>query len=220
MSPSVIVPFRSLRGGKSRLACRLDGPERLRLCTAMLLRTLLLLPAFRHVLVVSDDEAVRGVVAPLDAGVDFLLARRPGDLNSALEEAREHVPLDAGLLVLPTDLMFLDEGALGHFIDDGTRLGIAPDCSCDGTNLLLLPAGQARDFRFQYGAGSFERHVSEAHRLGIKPRVVQSSRLSFDLDKPSDLDALGADFLEQVALLRLGPPLRQAGPFYLQSQSE
>lgn len=198
MKPAVIVPFRSLGGGKSRLAGRLDGPGRHQLCAAMLIRTLSLLSSFRHVLVVSDDAAVRGVVALLDAGMDVLLAHQPGDLNRALDEARAHVPLDAGVLILPTDLILLDEGALLHFVSDAKRPCIAPDWACDGTNLLMLPAEQARAFQFQYGAGSFDKHVSEARRLGAQPRIVQLSRVAFDLDTPSDLDAMGTDFLELV----------------------
>lgn len=198
MKPSVIVPFRSLGGGKSRLSSRLDQPDRRRLCTAMLIRTLSLLSAYHHVLVVSDDEAVRDVLALMGAGMDFLLARRPGDLNQALSEARDHVPCDAGVLILPTDLILLDEGALEHFVGDPMCLSIGPDWACDGTNLLMLPAEQAREFQFQYGAGSFDKHVSEARRLGVQPRVVQLIRVAFDLDTPSDLDAMSATWWSPV----------------------
>jgi len=211
MSPAVIVPFRSLDGGKSRLASRLDQQARRRLCTAMLDRTLSLTSAYRNVLVVSDDEAVLELIARAHEKVGFLLARQPRDLNRAVNEARAHVPLDQGLLILPTDLVLLDQCALAAFIGNGTRLSIAPDGACGGTNLLLLPSAQAREFRFFYGIGSFGRHMAEARRLGVEPRVVRSSRSAFDLDIAEDLEMVSPEFFETgAAATRANASLRVA----------
>ena len=69
----------------------------------------------------------------------------------------------------------------------GSVAGIAliPDRRMDGTNVISVPVDVG--FRFHYGVGSFDRHLTEARRLGIEPTVVTDSRLSWDVDVPEDL---------------------------------
>jgi 2-phospho-L-lactate guanylyltransferase len=63
---------------------------------------------------------------------------------------------------------------------------IVPDRTGKGTNAISVPSGV--DFTFSYGPGSFDRHVAEARRLGVEPRVVlDPDGLSFDVDEPADL---------------------------------
>jgi 2-phospho-L-lactate guanylyltransferase (CobY/MobA/RfbA family) len=54
--------------------------------------------------------------------------------------------------------------------------------------VAVVPAGVG--FRFAYGAGSFERHRTEAARLGLPCRIVHDRRLAIDIDLPEDLALL------------------------------
>ena len=65
---------------------------------------------------------------------------------------------------------------------------LVPDLREDGTNVAVVPAGVG--FRFAYGAGSFERHRTEAARLGLPCRIVHDRRLAIDIDLPEDLALL------------------------------
>jgi 2-phospho-L-lactate guanylyltransferase len=62
---------------------------------------------------------------------------------------------------------------------------IVPDRRLDGTNVLAVPTDIG--FRFAYGAGSFAAHRAEALRLGQQLRIVNDSRLGWDVDLPDDL---------------------------------
>jgi 2-phospho-L-lactate guanylyltransferase len=77
-------------------------------------------------------------------------------------------------------------GALPAF--DGITL--VPDRRDDGTNVLRLPAGAARDFAFAYGPGSFRAHRAEAVRIGLSVRVLRNPDLAYDVDWPADVDEL------------------------------
>jgi len=54
-----------------------------------------------------------------------------------------------------------------------------------GTNALALSTGV--DFRFAYGPSSFERHRTEAMRLGMEINVHECAELGVDIDRPQDL---------------------------------
>ena len=51
--------------------------------------------------------------------------------------------------------------------------------------MAVVPTGAG--FCFAYGAGSFERHRSEAARLGVPCQLVYDRRLAIDIDLPEDL---------------------------------
>jgi 2-phospho-L-lactate guanylyltransferase (CobY/MobA/RfbA family) len=46
--------------------------------------------------------------------------------------------------------------------------------------------GSPLGFKFQYGPGSYHRHMQEAERLGMKSQIVHSPGLKFDLDTEED----------------------------------
>lgn len=76
---------------------------------------------------------------------------------------------------------------LARIGEPGT-ITLVPDLRRDGTNVAAVPTRAG--FVFSYGAGSFERHRTEAARLGLACRVVYDRRLALDIDLPGDL-ALG-----------------------------
>ena len=68
---------------------------------------------------------------------------------------------------------------------------IVPDRHDDGTPVLSLPAGA--EIAFQYGPGSFGRHVEAAPpAAGLTVEIVRDELLGFDIDEPADLDAATA----------------------------
>lgn len=193
MNLTVIVPFRSVADGKTRLAACLSDGARRRWCRWMLERTLALLAGL-DVVVVSDDATVSSTVEAMEPNARFVLAEVAGDLNLALDQARR---LASGrrLLIIPTDLVTLERPTLDRFLADADTLAIAPDAAGQGTNLLHLPSNAAGQFRFQFGPDSFHKHVAEAARLGRQAIVFRSEQSSFDLDTPKDLFSLDCRYL-------------------------
>jgi 2-phospho-L-lactate guanylyltransferase len=183
-----LVPVRSLEGGKSRLAERLDAEERAEL-VGRLLRTTIeaLTPHVDRVVVVSPDRDVLDLAAA--AGAEPLL-QRAGGLNTALRLARRHA-LDLGadaVLVVPPDLPRVDEAEIERILATGDRAAavvvIVPDRHGTGTNALLLAPPDVIDFSF--GTGSRATHGAAADAAGAD-LVELDGPLALDLDTPDDL---------------------------------
>lgn len=192
---TVMIPFKSLRSGKSRLSPVLSAVERASLCEFMLERTLALVAGMEHVVVISDDDRARVLTRRISTSAHFLRASRPGDLNEAISEVRSQMPEQHSMLVLPTDLLRLDRATLDRFVADPPAMTIAPNRDGDGTNLLHVPRRVLSDFRFRFGQGSLAWHIGEGIRVGVLPRIFRSPLTEFDLDTPDDLTSLGVDEL-------------------------
>lgn len=208
----VIVPLRTLAGGKARLGEALDAEEREELVRGMLLRTLEILrvwPACARTHVVSPDPAV----LRLARGPRVSAIRQVDDgLNEGLIVAREaSLAEGAGaVLILPADLPLLEPSALDRLLDaadaalaagSGRALvAIAPSDARVGTNALLLsPPGVIEP---AFGTASFEAHARAAAKAGATLQIVTDPSLGFDLDTPEDLEILRPEDLAD--LVRLG----------------
>jgi 2-phospho-L-lactate guanylyltransferase len=154
----VLVPIKSFRNAKVRLAGALPPHERAELARRMAARVLAAAGAL-PVSVVCDDLDV----------ASFAEAR---DELGAVEVIVAH-----GDLPLADDLTRLAGFAGITFV---------PDRRDDGTNVVCVPTGLG--FGFSYGPGSFERHRAEADRLQVPYRVLRDPRLGWDVDVPSDLE--------------------------------
>ena len=187
MTVSVVVPFRSFDGGKSRLSDVLAPSARRQLCEAMLGHTLEIASDFAEIVVVSDDPDVDEFIRARGSRARHLLSTARGDLNAALTHASRSARVGTSLIVLPTDLVCLDAQSLHDVAAESTRLCVAPDRRRDGTNLLAIPARAVSEFRFGFGPGSFARHVARAVQMNEQPHIVRSARIAFDLDGPEDL---------------------------------
>jgi 2-phospho-L-lactate/phosphoenolpyruvate guanylyltransferase len=197
-----IIPVKPLRDSKSRLTDILSADERADLTSHLLSRTLETLngvSAIQRTLVVSRDPAVLKIARR--HGVSTFGESDKQDLNLAITRAA-HIAMaqqaDA-VLIIPADLPFINvedvemmtaamvpsngQAANGYYYQSRAII-ICPDHSNDGTNALLVcpPAG----FTFQYGPGSFDRHLAEATRLGMGQRIVHAPGLKFDLDTEED----------------------------------
>lgn len=183
-----IVPVRSLEGGKSRLAARLDAEERADLVVRLLGQTIdAATPHTERVIVVTADDEIADLVR--GTAVETLRQRSSG-LNDALREGADRAAeLGAeAVLVLPPDLPFVAAAEVGRIV--GAAEGrapvvvLVPDRHGGGTNALLVAPPGAIDFAF--GSMSRPAHIAAAERAGI-PLVELDGPLQLDLDTPEDL---------------------------------
>jgi 2-phospho-L-lactate guanylyltransferase len=179
----VVVPVKAFGRAKGRLADVLDGPSRAALARAMADRVVAAAAPLGVTVVCDDDE-----VAEWARGAGAAVVWTPGlGLNGAVARAVERLA-GAGVgraVVAHADLPFA--AGLADFADAADdEVVVVPDRRRDGTNVLSLPT--TAGFGFGYGAGSFERHRSEAARVGLRLRVVEAEHLGWDVDEPADLD--------------------------------
>lgn len=181
----VVLPLRSFREGKARLAATLDPPGRLGLAMDMA-ATVMAAADGRPAVVVSSDPDVTAWAR--DRGADTL--PDPGRLDAAARAGLAWCRSRglARAVVVHGDLPLARSLApVDH--DAGRPVAVLVPCHRDdGTTVLSVPA--AADFGFAYGPGSFRRHGAEARRLGLAVRVVRDPRLGFDVDVADDLARL------------------------------
>lgn len=178
--PVVLVPVKSFRRAKARLAPSLDPDRRAALARHMAGRVLAA-AAPLPVAVVCDDD----VVADWAAGRGAMVLSEPGrGLNGAVETGVATLGAAGAdeVLVVHGDLP-LAEGLAALARHGGVTL--VPDRREDGTTVACVPPGAG--FRFSYGPGSFARHCAEVDRLGLGLRVVRDPALGADVDLPSDI---------------------------------
>jgi 2-phospho-L-lactate guanylyltransferase len=179
-----VIPIKSFRLGKQRLAGALDEDQRRDLGrrlaghVASIVEAAGMLP----LIVAGDDE-----VAEWALGAGFPILTDPGlGLDAAASAGVEWALQSSSTwVVLHADLPHLtrhDALALGLRVRDGTEV-IAP--SADGGTSAI---GAQREVHFSYGPASFHRHLA---RL-TEPLVVARGGLLLDIDSPNDLEALSA----------------------------
>ena len=180
----VVIPIRSFRDAKTRLADVLSSSDRERLAEAMATRVV----AAAHELavhVVTEDETVARWAAGLGAHVIDPGVR---GLNAAVAAAQEILrqQLDPAqrMIVAHADLPMAEDLR----VVTGPGVAVAPDAARDGSNVLSLPVGAG--FSFRYGPGSFAAHRIEAESRGLPFTVVSDGSLALDIDDPTDLAAL------------------------------
>lgn len=192
MTLTVLIPFRSLSDGKSRLRGVLSSHQREDLCKRMLRHTLRLAKVSDRTLVISDDRCVAEILRNERWSAEFLLSPFPGDLNQSLDHALRLVAPESDALILPSDLVHLDDATLSEFLASRGLLTIAPDSKGEGTNLFYIPASFKPQVRFEYGDGSFLRHLQLIRSLSRFSRVFRSTPTGFDLDDPCGLTRFNA----------------------------
>lgn len=203
MSLWAIIPVKPLRRGKSRLAGVLSEDERALLNFTMLgntLRTLTKVPQVNQILVVSRDPAALSLAREFGART-VLEDGNPG-LNTALRRATAVAQIYSAqdILVLPADLPLIRIEDIQALIEMGQKppvMVIAPDRRMDGTNALFLSPPGMIDYRF--GVGSFQHHIQQAQKQGMRVEVFHSPSFGLDLDIPEDLE-----ILKQIESLQVG----------------
>ncbi len=176
---AVVVPVRSFRAGKARLAGVLPEQERAELSRTLAGRVLDAAARLPVYVVTSDDE-----VAVFAAGRGAKVVADPGSLNGAAGVGRHAAAADgaARVVIAHADLLRPTPFA---WVADFDGVTIVPDRHGTGTNVLGLPADAP--FTFAYGEGSRARHEREATTRGLALRVVEDASLGWDVDEPDDL---------------------------------
>jgi 2-phospho-L-lactate guanylyltransferase len=177
----VIVPVKSFRLGKQRLAGTLSDPEREQLARDLADHVVRVATktGLTPIIVTSDDEVAAWAQSSLLESI-----RDPGTgLNAAASTgSRWAERAGSSWLVVHSDLPLLapdDLDALTSALDDQGAV-LAP--SSDGGTSAI---GASGDFVFSFGIGSFHRHLARLHG----PRVVARRGLLLDVDSPRDLIA-------------------------------
>ena len=176
---------------RAALAPALAPEQRFELAQAMfrhVLSVATIVQQVTGVLVISRDTKALAIAREFSAKT--LQEGTSSNLNPALLRATMVVKswrADA-VLILPADLPFInaeDIRGLIQLSDEDRSLVIATDRGKDGTNgLLVRPPGA---IEYEYGAGSFARHIRLAEAAGMRVSVYESERMSLDIDIPADL---------------------------------
>lgn len=181
MPTVAIIPVKSFRAGKQRLADALPEDVRSALGRAMAghVAETAAQAGLMPLMVTPDPEVAvwatdLGWPSLPDPGTGLDAAAKAG-LVWASESRSNWVVVHADLpLLAGEELMGLNE------CFDAGEDPIAP--SADGGTSVL---GSRSPIRFSFGPGSFQRHLAQLHR----PRVLASMGLLHDLDSPGDLDS-------------------------------
>lgn len=190
----VIVPVKPLRRGKSRLSGVLNEDERTILNQNMLVNTLKTLSSVEkidNILVVSKDPAA--LTLAREFGARTVLENGNPELNTALSRAALVAKTYRvnEILILPADLPLLSREDIEEILrhsGNPPEVIISPDLHKDGTNLLYVnPEGL---IRYNYGKGSFKKHLESARKSGARIEIIESTSLGLDLDTPEDLKLL------------------------------
>lgn len=198
--PWVLIPLKSLHGGKERLSGVLSESQRGELITAMLLdlvQSLLEVPvAADHILVVSEDEAARRVANLYGIGHFRPTSVASDPLNAQLAEAVASVVQRGGeeVLIVHADLPCARaadfRACLATHRETCTtaRVTLVSDRAGTGTNCLLLSPPGA--IALHFGADSRARHRAASGAASVEYRECSAGGLARDVDLPEDLDAL------------------------------
>ncbi len=193
MNTWAIVPVKPFNRSKSRLAGVLSGKQREALSRLMLeqtLRTLTEVEEISGVLVVSRDTAALSLARRYNA--QTVAESGTPELNDALTRATQIVIATwnaRGVLVLASDIPLMRVQDIREIValsGAPPSIVVAADRRHNGTNALLVrPPGL---IPYQFGEGSFEKHVESARKMGLSAQVYSSPTIALDVDVPADLE--------------------------------
>lgn len=190
-----VVPVKSLRNAKQRLAAVLDQPARTALFRAMLEDVLAALAGATSiagvVLVTRDEEAI---ALARRYGAGCLVEPENRGHTAAVEFAAKALAArGAGaLLQVPGDIPRVTSGEIeaviaAHAPAPAPAVTIAPSRDHRGSNAVLCAPPDV--FPFRFGDDSFFPHLAAARAIGIEPTVVERAGIGLDIDTPDDLEA-------------------------------
>ena len=176
MKLRAVIPFRP-ENPKTRLSGIMSEEERKSFADAML-----------HDVVSALQSAGISVTILSTADYDFpsvpVLVRNEG-LNEALNW---YLPQeDTPVLIVMSDLPLITKASIEKAVSAAADIGIVPGLG-GGTNILFIK--EPKRYRVQYYGFSFKRHIDIAESLGMSVEILDSMRMSTDIDEPADLTEL------------------------------
>lgn len=191
----VAVPVKDLVTAKQRLAAALAPEQRVRLARAMLADVLRVLAGCRvdAVWVVSRDA--EAAAAARAAGAEMLAEPENEGHTAAVARAQAEAARRGAdtFATVPGDVPCLARDEVHALVDaarDAPAAAFVPSRSGLGTNGVALAPPGVMPLRF--GEPSFARHLADARRRGLEPRVLALAGLALDVDGPEDLAILAA----------------------------
>ena len=183
MRIAVVVPVKSFRLAKGRLAGVLDASRRealARECAARVVAAASPHPVY----VVCDDDEVESWAR--DRGAKVVRCDAPG-LDVAVTAGRRAAEAEGAehLVVAHADLPLARR--LDHVVRPDT-VTLVPDRHRDGTNVLAFPLDSS--FSTAYGPGSWANHLRAAGIAGLRVETIEDADLALDLDDAADLEEL------------------------------
>ena len=188
-----LVPARSFRTGKSRLAADPRvGEHRAALARSLFDRVINVLarsPSIAGVLVATDGADVAAAAG--QHGADVLFDHPPATLATIVDRGLVQLAERGAraALVIMADLPLVGTSHIEELCVAlaGADLVLAPDRDLLGTNALAVRLPAPLTTRFG-NRDSFPRHLTASGALRVA--VVRAHGLAFDLDHPADLDEL------------------------------
>ena len=192
-----VVPLRSFRHGKSRLAIALDSGARESLTRAMATRVITTALTVVPTAVVSADHEVLlyakelGAMTIAETVTETENHRR---LNSALHQAahwaQEHDYLAQAVIAADLPLISHNDVVALTRLETSKQLFIATDRNGRGTNAITQspPAG----IGYRFGTDSLRNHQRAGYAAHFNVTVLDRPGLSFDVDTPDDFAQLQA----------------------------
>jgi 2-phospho-L-lactate guanylyltransferase len=193
-----LIPMKDLAGAKMRLADVLDRKQRGELALAMLTDVIGACAesaCFTEIAVVTADSDISWHARELGAK-PLAEPKTLSGLNEGLTFAQRYIGrrmAASEIVILPADIPLVRADDVRAVVDALAGMGaraVLVRARDGGTNALALRPVEAVPMRF--GRQSCDAHLAEARAAGIEAVELASERLSFDVDAPEDLDALGS----------------------------
>jgi 2-phospho-L-lactate/phosphoenolpyruvate guanylyltransferase len=193
-----VVPVKSLKNVKTRLAACLSPTERIGLCRCMVedvIASVSAVPELNGVLVVSRDPDIKLLAAAYHASV----LEQNGDEGHDAAVAGAAAWLvergEDGLMQIPGDIPTVTSSELSEVLAAHGRaekanlvFTISPSHDYGGSNCIVCSPPDLIPLKF--GPDSFRRHLASAHSAGLEIKIIERPGIALDIDYPEDLDRL------------------------------
>jgi len=168
-----LIPFKPINP-KTRLSCVMDQQEREGFAYAML----------QDVISAVNQTGCSATLLSTSpyACESALVAVRDEGLNEAIDWALPQFHCPA--LIIMADLPLVTARALQRVLSTDADMAIVPGRG-GGTNVIFLKRPQC--FHARYYGSSFQKHLAMAEECGFSVDVIDSFRLSTDIDEKEDL---------------------------------
>ncbi|HJJ56027.1 MAG TPA: 2-phospho-L-lactate guanylyltransferase [Methanocorpusculum sp.] len=113
---------------------------------------------------------------------DALVAVRKQGLNESINWALSQFHCPA--LIIMSDIPMVTAGSLQRLLSTKSDMAIVPGLG-GGTNVIFIK--RPTIFHVEYYGFSYRRHLQIAEELGLTVEIIDSMKMSVDIDEPSDL---------------------------------
>lgn len=176
MNVKAIIPFKPI-DPKTRLSSVLTKEEREEFAGTMLGDVISAVKSCGcsvTILATSEYKFEGVMVSVKDEGLNE-------SVNAQLKNSKTPV------LIIMSDLPLADKNSLTRLLSTEKDIGIVPGLG-GGTNLIFVKYPEK--YHVEYYGYSFAKHLKAAEDAGLSVEIIDSMRLSTDVDEPSDLAEL------------------------------